>query len=651
MLLLSIVVVTSVLLSILPVECSSGWYDIDEVRNTLYEPDISTVLSGLSPSFNLSTVTTDNKDSLLKKIYEDLPLRDDKNYVFVRSKTGQLFACKLPMVEPPKKAEEISYNPKYLAELVSASFYIKNCISKDLGWWKYKLCRGVDVKQWHGANRLMYLEEQYEGGTPCDLPDKKSARKTAVRYECDPLLSTSEAYIDQVEEAASCEYVITVKVGTLCSLNGFMPPNLNQANEIICQPFVSKEAIAKFLEDIIRKRTAREQAMKLADDALNMIRRIQRRRASMRRTELARDSSTEKSALRSYIDKEYNRAVERYVSIAVSDAYDYANIHDQDAGNLWYYFHDPTWNKTHFPKSLDYVDIMNAYYNAALKLLNEQVDYSLVQSLFPLLSKNPYNRHENLLLHGALSSTLRSAALQDIPTFFGGDSLLHQVAQNIATGRGIFGFKANNVINAFMIRVREEFRSGAELGMFGESVEEVLAIQYDLEQPFHKLSFFGIGLGKKADVLFEEYYLSVLKSRSLEERENRNTRLLRLMRTTFEQYSQQIFEEQWSAMAELLLYKKREQDAATYGKHTRDIFKNSFFDGKIVMNNADVKEVMSLLNTAGFKVEDVKVQVVSAGELGGRGEPKLSADEMKFLQELVKQQMEDIREMTRINQR
>ncbi|VDM72380.1 unnamed protein product [Strongylus vulgaris] len=52
-----------------------------------------------------------------------------------------------------------------------------------------------------------------------------------------------------------------------------------------------------------------------------MIRRIQRRRASMRRTELLKDSSTIKYAVRSQIDKEYNDAVERYISIAVTGNY------------------------------------------------------------------------------------------------------------------------------------------------------------------------------------------------------------------------------------------------------------------------------------------------------------------------------------------
>ncbi|VDM65139.1 unnamed protein product [Strongylus vulgaris] len=176
-------------------------------------------------------------------------------------------------------------------------------------------------------------------------------------------------------------------------------------------------------------------------------------------------------------------------------------------------------------------------------------------------------------------------------------------------------------------------------------------IRYDLEQPFHKLSFFGIGLGKKSKVSFEEYYESVQRSRSEEDKKKNYARLLSIMRTYFNQYSRQIFNEQWYTMAELLLYKKREHDALLYTKHRSDFFKDFFFDGKIIMNNADVKEVMALLNTAGFKVDDVKVQVISTSDLHGIGQPKLNADEMRFLQELVKRQIDDIREISRINER
>ncbi|ETN84599.1 hypothetical protein NECAME_17091 [Necator americanus] len=88
---------------------------------------------------------------------------------------------------------------------------------------------------------------------------------------------------------------------------------------------------------------------------------------------------------------------------------------------------------------------------------------------------------------------------------------------------------------------------------------QLAQIRYDLEQPFHKLSFFGVGLGKKSDILFDDFYQSIERSRSVEERMERNARLRKVMRSFFDQYSQQIFDEQWYTMAELLLYNKREQ--------------------------------------------------------------------------------------------
>ncbi|VDM59161.1 unnamed protein product [Angiostrongylus costaricensis] len=309
--------VVQFLLFLLPVHCISGIYDVEEVRQVdvylksiylfykylpylyfrsrLYEPDISNILSGIDPSFNLSTISSRN------------------------NKTGQSFACKLPVAEITEKSQPTSYNPKYLAELVTASFYIKNCISKDNGWWKYKLCRGVDVKQWHGAsmfisgktkhNKLVILLESFLGTEYAE-----AFITFSFQYECDPQLSTSEAYIDHVEEVVSCEYVITVKVGSLCSLTAFMPPNLiafrcyleNLTISIECS--VSSTSIFHILTVIV---------------------------SVMKR-----------------------EAIVTLLIVLITDSFDYESERDQDTGNLWYYFHDNLWNKTHFPKSLNYVDVI-----------------------------------------------------------------------------------------------------------------------------------------------------------------------------------------------------------------------------------------------------------------------------------------------------
>lgn len=745
------------LLFLIPVFCISGIYDVDEVRDRLYEPDISDILSGIDPSFNLSTVSSKNKQSVLDKILLDLPSADDEGYVFVKNKNGQTFACKLPIFQVAEKSQPTSYNPKYLAELVTASFYIKNCISKDNGWWKYKLCRGVDVKQWHGAkneaeqisnslgiffgkysispydfstqDRLMYLEEHYEGGTLCDLHDKKTPRKTAVRYECDPQLSTSEAYIDHIEEVVSCEYVITVKVGSLCSLSAFMPPNLIRSKSIVCQPFVSKVAIENFLEGIIRKKAVKANAAKRASQAMDYMRRIQRRRASMRRTELLRDSSLQKSALRAQIDREYQAAVKEYITFAIEArlgfdvqqnsvdtvqmlsreiddidrvfySFDYESERDQDAGNLWYYFHDNLWNKTHFPKSLNYVDIMNSYFTSASAMLKQLPNTALSLRLFPLLHRNPWNAKENLLLHGGVSNTLQLAAIEDVPLFFSpvDEFLDSELAKNIAAGRGLFGFKASLLVKSFIEFVRNEFINGLELVKPEDDVETVIGtqlvpaykyieltllygkeslkddvrrnieadmtrmldrlcvayelaqIRFDLERPNHKLSFAGISAKGLPNSLFDDYYDAIVKTRPDRTKKEIDNRLRNIMVELMEQFGQRIFHEQWFSTSELLLYRKREQDIRKYGKQSLDLLENPFFQGKIVLNNADVKEVMSILSSAGLKADDVKVEIIATSIMGDASQ-KFSSEDLRVLRELIDRQMDDLRDISRINKR
>ncbi|KAJ1363229.1 hypothetical protein KIN20_023048 [Parelaphostrongylus tenuis] len=742
------------LLFVIPAYCISGIYDVEEVRSRLYEPDISDILSGIDPSFNLSTVSSENKRSILEKIISDIPSDDDEGYVFVKNKAGQPFACKLPVLETIEKSQPTSYNPKYLAELVTASFYIKNCISKDNGWWKYKLCRGVDVKQWHGAkneaqqvsnslgiflgkysiapyesstqDRLMYLEEHYEGGTLCDLHDKKSARKTAVRYECDPQLSTSEAYIDNVEEVVSCEYVITVKVGSLCSLSAFMPPNLSKP--IVCQPFVSKVTVENFLEDLIRKKAMKIDAAKRASEALEYMYRIQRRRASMRRTELLKDPSSQKSALRAHLDKEYQAAVKNFVGLAVESrlghdahqnaldsvqmlsreiddidkvfySFDYDSERDQDAGNLWYFFHDNLWNKSHFPKSLNYVDIMNSYFTSASTMLKQLPNTALALRLFPLLRKNPWNPKENLLLHGGVSNTLQLLAQDDLPLFFPTEDgfLNDEMARNIGAGRGLFGFRASLLVKFFIEFVRNQFINGIELVTSEDDIEkaigtllapvykyieltllygkeslssdvrrnieadmtrmldrlcvayELAQIRFDLERPNHDLSFAGIS-ARLPNSLFDDYYDAVVKSRTEMTKMEIDHRLRNTMVELLEQYGRQIFHEQWLSTSESLLYKRREQDLRKYSKQSLDQLENPFLHGKVVLNNADVKEVISLLNAAGLKADDVKVEII-ATNLMDEASQKFSSEELRVLRELIDRQMDDIRDMSRISRR
>ncbi|KJH53185.1 hypothetical protein DICVIV_00683 [Dictyocaulus viviparus] len=516
---------------------------------------------------------------------------------------------------------------------------------------------------------------------------------------------------------------------------------------------VSRAVIEKFLDDAIRKEVTKGDAAKRASLALDVVRRVQRRRAAMRRTELLRDSSSQKSALRAYIDKEYQTAITRYVQLAIEArsghnlhhssvegvemlarefddidrvfySFDYENEHDQDAGSLWYYFHDNLWNKTHFPKSLNFVDvtfsskllqivfsvirsnmsflvqIMNSYFTSASALLRQLPNTALSLRLFPLLRKNPWIANENLLLHGGVNNTLRLAALEEVPTFITSDSefLDDEIAKNIGAGKGLFGFRAWLVVKSFIELVRSEFISGLELAKVGDDIEtaigtllapaykyieltllygketldgdvrrnieldmikmldrlcvayELAQIRFDLEHPSHKLSFSGISAKKIPNFLFNDYYEAVVKGRSEQTKREIDHRLRNVMTKLLEKFGQHIFHERWLSISELLLYQKREQDIRKYGRYLSEMLGNSFFSGRIVLNNADVKEVMSILNTAGLKADDVKVEIV-ASELIDDLPQKFSAEELRVLRELIDRQMDDLRDMTRINKR
>ncbi|KAK6047085.1 hypothetical protein COOONC_15413 [Cooperia oncophora] len=180
---------------------------------------------------------------------------------------------------------------------------------------------------------------------------------------------------------------------------------------------------------------------------------------------------------------------------------------------------------------------------------------------------------------------------------------------------------------------------------------ELSQIRHDIEHPAHKLHFAGIGAGKRANILFDDYYQSVVRKRSEKAQADIDNRHREVMVSLLEQYSLQVFHEQWFTMSEMLLYKKREEDTLKYSKNSRDLLKSMFLDGKIVLTNSDLKEVMNLLNVAGLQVEDMKMEVIAPGALGGGSPPKLTSEEMRLLQEVIKRQMDDLRDIKRITQR
>lgn len=129
-------------------------------------------------------------------------------------------------------------------------------------------------------DRLLYVEESYTSGTFCDLAEYREPRKTSVRvsqtqtttfklestlqYECDAQLSTNEAYVQSVVEVKPCQYLMTVKVGTLCHFPEFLPVSQANTQNIGCQPYMTQEQVRYLLEQAIDERTRRENLEKKA---------------------------------------------------------------------------------------------------------------------------------------------------------------------------------------------------------------------------------------------------------------------------------------------------------------------------------------------------------------------------------------------------
>uniref|UniRef100_A0A0K0D274 Queuosine salvage protein n=1 Tax=Angiostrongylus cantonensis TaxID=6313 RepID=A0A0K0D274_ANGCA len=372
-----------------------------------------------------------------------------------------------------------------------------------------------------------------------------------------------------------------------------------QSKPIVCQPFVSKVAIENFLEDIIRKKALKSNAAKRASVALDQMRRIQRRHS-----------------------------------------FDYESERDQDTGNLWYYFHDNLWNKTHFPKSLNYVDIMNSYFTSASGMLKQLPNTALALRLFPLLRKNPWNANENLLLHGGVSNTLQLTALEDVPLFVATEDgfLNDEIAENIAAGRGL-----SMLVKYFIEFVRDQFASGLELVKPGDNIERVIGTQL---VPAYKYIELTLLYGKE----------------SLEDDVRRNmeadmTRMLDRLCVAYQLAQIRFDLERPNHELSFVGISKKlsnslfdEWDIRKYGRHSLNLLENSVFHGKMVINNADVKEVMSILNSAGLKADDVKVEII-ATNLMDEAPQKFSSEELRVLRELIDRQMDDIRDMTRINKR
>ncbi|CAI4231757.1 unnamed protein product [Auanema sp. JU1783] len=435
-------------------------YNIKEVRNTFYEVSLNNEVYELDSSVSLEKLNEEDLKNVAQSIWKKNV--EQSNTQRIISKTGQSFTCSIPKIiyetDEPGAAE--SYNPKYLSEVVSASFYVGRCIILDLGWWKYEVCHGKSIKQEHGTRgdaeyasnslgyfsgryempdfvqsskeRLLYFEEIYDGGTPCDLADNNVMRKTALRFECDPKLDTSAAYISDVQELSSCNYRIVVKVGSLCKLKPFIIPKKSNAQSIKCTPTVTEEDLVLYLRDKVTEIKNKKKGEKLLQDVSLELMSIKRRKSAAERTSISRlpkfqtermieintrmDDIFERYFNYSYYvqngkmpDEDAMKSLRTLATImgGVEIAYtDFLSESDQNQAYLWHFFHDPYWPKYDYPFSLEYVDIANEYYNHVLKEYDEPYHK-------PHLYVDPADLEKNILIRNAKSrhdiiQTLRS---------------------------------------------------------------------------------------------------------------------------------------------------------------------------------------------------------------------------------------------------
>lgn len=413
------------------VATNAGLFDLAEYRRVSYDASIGENFLWFVPDLDLRDVTPNNIDDFEKRIVANIPDESVSNYLFVTSKGGQKFACSLPDVEVLKKprASRSSKNPKIYGDSLAASFYVDKCIKlRGNHWWGYILCRGQTVEQVHGEpgqegyvrnilglfdgsltmpsyqesteDRLLYVEESYSSGTFCDLETYREPRSTTVRYECDPQLSTNEAYVSSVAEVKPCQYRMIVKVGTLCHYPEFLPTSQANTKNIGCQPYLSQTEVREMLErqlDEKRRKSEAKRQIALAKEEFDSALRIYSAMTKSARTMNNQDEIKKTNAEMDYNAAHFNLLIAKleeegeplprskldsmWKLFTTTDTGDYMfyidhdSIADENRANLWYYFNDPTWPKDYFPKDISYVAVQNAYIDEVTINLQSSYDY------------------------------------------------------------------------------------------------------------------------------------------------------------------------------------------------------------------------------------------------------------------------------------
>ncbi|KAL4002380.1 Glucosidase II beta subunit-like family protein [Acanthocheilonema viteae] len=425
------------------ITCCYAVYNTNELQNVVYDLEIAEIPFGFE-SLELDSVTLEEKmpKNTLLGIYDV----DDKNATVVVSEFGQKFICSLPKIPLTKANDESQSNltVNLISDVIAASFYVQNCIRKNTGWWTYELCYNKHVQQFrlegskivgkiislghyknnsdinlsrHKSEELPYFEQIYDDGTVCDVTDK--SRLARVWYICDDMLSTSEAYIADVDEPSSCEYIIKVKTGSLCKLDVFSSQNKpREPLSIICRPLLEQKGVEQYLENVAEQKRQKEEAKKESELLAARADSIQRQRYA--RKQLAKRTASsikEMEATEKELKIMYEDIMKSIAKLNVDPRY--ITEADEDRGNIYWYFKDPYWNRKFFPVTLAYSRAINNYYltmSSFLKKIDEEYDekkMSFSKFLHDIDEKLVTETHLSIMI-GSLRKAFHEGIFPDI---------------------------------------------------------------------------------------------------------------------------------------------------------------------------------------------------------------------------------------------
>uniref|UniRef100_A0A0N5AW47 PRKCSH domain-containing protein n=1 Tax=Syphacia muris TaxID=451379 RepID=A0A0N5AW47_9BILA len=400
-----------IMLSFVSFKCSE--LNTIELQESVYQVNINDVPLG----FN------DDGIQIIDSKIEQLP--ENQKTIFMTSQFGQKFICTLPTTSKKEEAElaykEKNYSKTTIEKIVSAGFYAKKCTKREFAWWTYEVCYGSVIKQYHvevsgtissavslgffaknmdvpsfapKQDRQLYFEQQYSNGTICDLTGKP--RTATVRYYCEQLLETGDSFIYEVDESSTCEYVISIKTGSLCKLPSFLPVGQHQdPMDILCRPWLRGFAAFNYIKKKEEESQRDAISLKACENGKILLTKMElayreglsilKQSFSLQRLMIKEPRSAKKAnLLKKRLHKRYKNLVKELWrlnenlsnsrkqegKLFLLDEFfelgeSYTGFRDQENAEVYWYFRDPFWDKKYFPPTYAYIRSLNKFYDLA----------------------------------------------------------------------------------------------------------------------------------------------------------------------------------------------------------------------------------------------------------------------------------------------